>query len=440
MRLYLSFLVTLVCMASSPAHAHGINGHLNVTDWSRSAANSPAVWSEPECQNALVFGSCFPDTGYAIDHPYGEILHWPPFLMALLDAFRSARAEQDLSTKCFVMGLAAHGLQDEIFDTFFLPQVRHYDLVDQDVIDPGLDAILVASRVADAKPSVFIPHELIIEVLRDEFAVNVSERELDEASRRVKIAVIDHFEAIAQSAAPQAREQMPWASTHYLDQGSVGSLMSEVEPTALYLQAVWQRLDGSKPGHDIISNFGGHLFFPEGPNGPSYVGLVLSRGVRVGSLATGIRVRVAEGDGADFSLIPVRAGIWTQGEADYTRVVWLAAPQDSDLSLLAFSAAPEWEWIDGSPSSDGWFNGIEAVDGFEDDVPDAASESLDESEPTNAALDDDSPQSADARARRSGCWVSWGGNAGSLGEILVFLLFVCGFERRNRSPSTRVKT
>ena len=57
-----SRLVTLVLMfaISSAAEAHGINGHINVTDWAALTHPIPGAWQEAECRNAMVFGSSFP--------------------------------------------------------------------------------------------------------------------------------------------------------------------------------------------------------------------------------------------------------------------------------------------------------------------------------------------------------------------------------------------
>ena len=76
--------VYLSIMLGSCVYGHGINGHINVTHWMTNDVATDRVWRQPDCRNAMVFGSAFPDTGYGVDHEYGEITHWAPFLDALI--------------------------------------------------------------------------------------------------------------------------------------------------------------------------------------------------------------------------------------------------------------------------------------------------------------------------------------------------------------------
>ena len=411
--------------------AHGINGHLNVTEWATLDGELPEEWQEGPCRNAMIFGSCFPDTGYGIGHPYGEIMHWPPFLQALIDTISTDPLGYSLETRCFVIGLAAHGLQDEIFDTFFLPQVDHYDQVGQETVDVGLEAILVADQVAQASPSVFVPHGLLIETLSAEFDTMVSVAELDEAARRVKIAVIDYFGALAKSQEAGARESMPWASTHYLDETVVGSLLSEIEPTRRYLRGVEARLRGGSASSDILTSFGGRIIYPSGINGAKRLGIVLARGVRVGSLGAGILWRER-----NFMAEPVRMfvepGVWTQDEDDFTRVLWLSLGTNESLRDVLLQAPEEWEWIDGVDSVQDWF---EVIPGPVSGLADSRS-----SVRMPPAHDHGNTMHLGASSSGTGCMTVVMANEGLSVVLLALLVGLHCFKRRDRRARTTLES
>ena len=423
-----TFVVFSVC---SSAHAHGINGHINVTDWAALSPTVPDAWQEAECRNAMVFGSCFPDTGYAINHPYGELMHWPPFVDGLIRHYIRKQAELDDVTKCFIIGLASHGLQDEIFDTFFLPQAAFHDGVDQDVVDPGLDALLVADRVAASRPSVYVPYELLIETLAFDFDVTVTRAQLDEASRRIKIAVIDHFENLAISLADDTRRSLPWASVHYLDENTVGSLLSEVSPTRAYLEATWFRVHGELARQDILSTFGGETFYPNGEGGSRHLAIVLSRGVRVGSISNGLFKRRAR-DSADESLVAVSPGIWTQNANQYTRVVSIELEADEEPKALELLAPMEWEWVDGTPSGESWFSPL----GKAPMIVDTSHEGENVGEPSEAVVHAEGAPSVGSP--QSGCHVT-NRVAYELSTLALFFLFLGRFKRADCGPRSSIK-
>lgn len=336
----------------SMCFGHGINGHINVTQWSLKESEPIREWRLPDCQNAMVFGSAFPDTGYAVSHAYGELTHWTPFLSAFIESVRDSQTV-DVRTKCFVVGLAAHGLQDEIFDTFFLEQVEHFDGAGQDIVDPGLDAIMVVDGVAQAKPDIYVPTDQLIQVLASHFGVEVEPSVIEEGARRVKLAVIDHFGPIAENYAREHRDALAWAEAHYLDPAIVGSLASEVEPTRGYAEAVWARLESPVVARDVVSVFEGHSIGPEVNNGVAVYGLVLSRGVSVSSIRGGIRARPLSGGEVEY--FQVAPGRWTQSDDSITRVIRLEASDGRILTDYEFAAADEWIWIDGTRTVGDWF-------------------------------------------------------------------------------------
>lgn len=387
--------------------AHGINGHINVTHWMTADEDTHRTWREPGCRNAMVFGSSFPDTGYGVNHEYGELTHWAPFLDGLIAHLRRRSSSGgDRLVHCFTVGLAVHGLQDEMFDTFFLEQVATNDHVGQEIVDPGLDAIMVVDGVAQVKPEIFVPEADIISVLKDDFGVEVTPALIGEASRRVKLAVIDHFGPIAQGYADEHRASLGWAIEHYLSENVVGSLASEIQPTGAYAAAVWDRLRGQPYTADIVSSFGGNSINVQGDVPIRVYGLVLSRAAQVRSVRGGLEGRVM--GTTNIEPFVVKPGIWTQDDDAYTRVLRIEVPMDTSLADYEFRTPAQWDWIDGSASTEDWYR----------IVPEVTPSTLD-------TLSEDF-------SKGGGCRVAKAANRPS-GGIILALLLVCFSVRRLQS-------
>lgn len=147
------------------AHAHGVNGHIWVTD--RAVDLMPegelkAVLSEPAVREALQIGAVFPDTGYAIGDAYGEMTHWEPFVEAFIAWVGSNRpppwtSVEDRRLIAFFLGAAAHGMEDEIFDSLFLPLLEEHDGKGQDVSDTACDVFLIVDGHSSLKPPLWVP-------------------------------------------------------------------------------------------------------------------------------------------------------------------------------------------------------------------------------------------------------------------------------------------
>ena len=209
----------------SDGWSHGINGHVHVTAWSLAEVDQDAlldIFEDPLVVDALLFGAAFPDTGYATENGYGELAHWEPFVDALIEYMHATYPPpfDDQETRrmaAFVMGMASHGLQDEIFDTLFLPQIAVHDGAGQDEADPGTDAFLFKDGYLEHKPEPFAPTSDLVEVFADCHNHAVTEQEIRAGMARVKLFVIDTFEGIADGIYDMYRPQLEWTSMHYMD-------------------------------------------------------------------------------------------------------------------------------------------------------------------------------------------------------------------------------
>ncbi len=327
----------LPLLLTGAACGHGINGHVHVTGWAiESLPPGPLAdfLAEPEVFEAALIGASFPDSGYAIDDPYGELAHWPPFVQALLDQLRRGDFDADLEarkTAAFLMGLACHGLQDELFDSIFLHQVSAHDGRGQDEADPGTDGFLVVDGHLRFKPAFFLPGEALVTAFRDAHGHAVSVETMTLGLRRVKLLVIDAAESIGANLDARYRPLLPWTAAHYLDADIPGSLRSEVPATAAYLEAIWARLHGEWPVTALV----GHAY-PQPPRRllgieaasvDSWVTLVFGSGAIVGTVnAETVRFTDASGDAVPFELHHTR---WSGSRPDEsTRLVQLRPQAD----------------------------------------------------------------------------------------------------------------
>ena len=65
----------------------------------------------------------------------------------------------------FLLGNAAHGLQDELFDSLMLAQTLENDNGGQDATDPGTDGFLVEDGHIRFIPTRFIPMDTVLAVM-----------------------------------------------------------------------------------------------------------------------------------------------------------------------------------------------------------------------------------------------------------------------------------
>lgn len=250
-------LIPLFLLALSPAHAHGLWGHLHVTGWA--VENMPddelrRFLLEPEVFNALLFGAVFTDTGYSLDDPaaraYAEHTHWEPFIEDYVAwiAANDPPPWDDLESRkrvAFLMGCASHGLQDSIFDSLFLSQSELRDGAGQDVTDPATDGFLVLDDYIRFIPEPYIPMSTVLE-LYEVLDEDVTQGVIEEAVQRVTDFYINEEVGLTIAAGMGERyaDEMPWGRVHYMDPEVPGSLRSEIFPTMRYQQAIWARLHG----------------------------------------------------------------------------------------------------------------------------------------------------------------------------------------------------
>jgi len=261
--------LALLFGTSAPAQAHGVWSHIHVTGWAAEALPPGELrdfLSEPEVFNALLFGAAFTDSGYwpqqgdlaNASRTYSEHTHWEPFIQKFITWILTEDPPpwDDIMSRQrvgFMMGCAAHGLQDEIFDSLFLHQIDHHDHMSQDEADPGTDGFLSHGDYLSFFPEPWLPMETLLE-LYAELDPPITESVINDAVNLMIFLYVnedtgpDSAEALYGSFGPS----LPWTGAYFMDPAVPGSLASEVTPTAGYLQAIWDRLHGAYHGDATI--------------------------------------------------------------------------------------------------------------------------------------------------------------------------------------------
>ena len=363
MRGALSGLVGLVAVVAVPGVAvgHGIWAHIHVTGWAVENLEPGELrdfFSDEEVFNAALFGAAFTDSGYwpqggpdhAAQRAYSEHTHWEPFIHDFVAWIRandpppwtSAASQQRVA---FLMGCAAHGLQDEVFDSLFLEQVAEEDSGSQNNADPASDAFLVADGWRRFTPRRFIPMGTLLE-LYEVLDQDVTEALIDAAVNLMTTFYVngDVGPELALSFLESSEAELPWTHNHYVDPGIPGSLAAEITPTMRYIEAIWERLHGRHDADDVVIHT-----YPELPrrllgrksgSPDSWITFIYGVGVAKGSADADLTEAAASGDS-----VPVQTK-GTRWGAGYTRLhrvqpkndldpgVWYRAQLGAGLALI----------------------------------------------------------------------------------------------------------
>ena len=249
-----------VWTSGAPASAHGIWGHIHVTGWA--VENMPegelrSIFDEREVFEAALFGAAFPDSGYwpqggelsSIGREYAEHSHWEPFVEAYIQwmiandppPFDTLESRMRVA---FLMGVAAHGLQDELFDSLYLYEIEIEDTSGQDDADPATDGFLAMDGLLRFQPETYLPMDILLELYAD-----VDER-ITEGIIRECVNIMRTFYVrpggyrVAEGQARARIDRLPWTRETYLDPNIPGTLRAEIWPTMHYMEAIWERLHG----------------------------------------------------------------------------------------------------------------------------------------------------------------------------------------------------
>jgi hypothetical protein len=247
----LSALALLTCASPPQAHANGGYTHIYISQLAV-ALLPPGplrdLLTDPAFTYAYQAGSIFPDSGYAADDDYGEQAHWAPFQEAYLEHLRDLyqgdySAEAARAQVAFLMGMASHGLADQIYDTTLLARAFAMgDAADGD-FDRLADYFVILDIGARLSVRPWAPYADISAVFRDRVGYAVSEATLTRGME-IMSGVVTLQPRAARNEYLSTWALYPWLGTHINNPAAPGSLPHLGDLVASHWLTLWDRLHG----------------------------------------------------------------------------------------------------------------------------------------------------------------------------------------------------
>jgi len=372
----LSLSVALLVVAGpNPARANGNFSHVWVaTDALQylEAGDLQDLLTRDDLREILRNGAMYPDGGYAIGDGYGELSHWEPFHLTYLDWIRTNYAppwsDEAARHIAFLMGMATHGLSDQLYDGMYLTRHAHYDENGSGAyplggVDGATDSCFAGTQGAMALPEPWVPAE-VLAPLYDVLGHQVDATTIEGGHNLVQVAIM-----VANDAAehPDVLDDLlaiyPWACGHQNDASVPGSPPTHGPAVARYWGVLWDRLHGYE-GFDqpLLSAFSTGMTLydvPEDAGTPdSWVSFAMPHGLDPGTVNAGT-VAVTNGDGDEHPvdlhvyygfnshLVNIKPQENWSPDTDYTVTIspplasWEGAPLGAPLSFgFSTAAAP----------------------------------------------------------------------------------------------------
>jgi hypothetical protein len=293
----------------------------------------------------LVHGTMFPDGGYAVGHPYGEIAHWEPLQIAYLEWIRATYAppwtDEARAHIAFLMGLASHGMADQTHDALYLDWSRRYDAdagwAHDGSLDEATDFVWSSLTGPATVPERWVPQAALMPLF-DELDVGVDAETLDRAQGMLELAVgLVGIGGQNEALVAEYAAEFPWGCSHLEDPAQPGTPSFEATAVAAYWQDLYAQLHGEAGPQHLLTAWppdGGYKPVTAASALESRVALVLARGAPTGEPAADL-VTVTDAAGRAY---PVDLSLYYGQNSHVLLVVpqedW-AADQDFTLTLRA---------------------------------------------------------------------------------------------------------
>ncbi|MFW7379591.1 MAG: zinc dependent phospholipase C family protein [Oligoflexus sp.] len=234
--------------STSQALASGMTLHIWKSDMAVELLSDPGLQNFMQSQRAAYRnGAVFPDTGYAINHAYGEYSHWHDFLnsyYSIIDRRCPTLESQDCQQLfAHFLGSLAHTIADINFDRHFVTSAAQIDYqgsidTSQSWLDTGLDFLAVFEhKRAFQIPKFQVPVQALLEAFDEGGELSVSRLDLLKGSSVLGLGLI--FEPVGASFTYfYYKNNMPWAAANYLH--ARGGVVDSAERIARAWELVWQ--------------------------------------------------------------------------------------------------------------------------------------------------------------------------------------------------------
>lgn len=264
--------------------------------------------TDPANRDALVNGTMFPDGGYAVSDDYGEMAHWEPFQQAFLAWIRDEYGPSFSSPEArlhvaFLLGMASHGMSDEVFDSLFYERSRAHDPGhDEEVtsLDTASDVTFAAEVGGIEPPELWAPFSALTAVYNESFAYPVAEDTLRQGQGLLytALAFVD-WARTSEERLQTFTAEFPWAAARMSDPSVPGSPPRQTALVAAYWSDLWRRLHADlvfdEPVLAVEPRDGAWGHPEDSSRVEARLHLTFGRGVQAGSLGS-IRVEGPDGE------------------------------------------------------------------------------------------------------------------------------------------------
>ena len=249
-------------------------------------------------RNILRNGAMFPDGGYAVGDGYGEISHWEPFHLTYLKWITANYAppwsNEATEHIAFLMGMAAHGIADQLYDGMYLKRHEYYDEHGSEAtlfgVDGATDACFAATQGPMELPVNWVPADILAPLFKTVSGHQVNAGTIKQGHGLVVIAIMAANDAINDpDKQGEYMEIYPWACSHQDDPTVPGSPPTISPAVARYWNTLWSYLHGDeafdKPLLGTYFSGGTPYHYPRDAGTPeSWVSFAMPRGLDPGTV------------------------------------------------------------------------------------------------------------------------------------------------------------
>lgn len=355
------YLVPLMLLAPLSGWANGNYSHVWVSTDALNYLEDgelKELLTTPELTNILRNGAMYPDGGYAVGDNYGEISHWEPFHLTYLGWIRESfsppwdhEAKQHIA---FLLGMATHGMSDQLYDGMYLTRHGHYDDHGSEATMIGVDGATDACfAVAQGKPlelpEQWLPAETLAPLYEQLNGHKVTPETLVQGHTFVAVAILAANDGLNNpEQIAEYMELYPYACGNQNNPEAPGSPPTHSPAVAAYWQVLWGRLHGEETfDQPLLGTFftGGTPWDQptDASNPDSWVHFSMPRGLNPGTVNEDTVV-VTDSDGA---VIPVDLHVYYGNNSHLVNV----KPQEDwpDATLFTVTISPpitSWDGVE----------------------------------------------------------------------------------------------
>lgn len=295
-------------MMTAPAQAAGLSTHMLMVDIAIRYVEDPQLKALLETHRDIVrSGAYFPDTGYIQSDQYGEYTHWAPSVRRYIEYVTLADGADgkpgkgcdvptmDINSECaqvvaHLLGMAAHGLGDELWDSMFETQMAARG---EDFAPPGPAAQAALSQIPGVstvaglsggreynmdiaaiaefgnhsqQPHTPPPYEDVGKVLQraiaksnepgfdhqKDFSITATDPNNMVTGYNALTSLGDTERSVAAGEADRVKQDMPWGYQYFYTES--GGIVDTAQAMAKHWTHLWQRLHGQDPKARVIYN------------------------------------------------------------------------------------------------------------------------------------------------------------------------------------------